>query len=80
MKGVNYFELAIEEILEMIKENIFVYLAWGDETFVKLRKYCVENYDNAYKNLSYDKLLSFTKEVLEELIDCPFLYDFRPLE
>ena len=80
MKEINYYEKAIEEIVDMIKTNIYIYLTWSDETFLSLRKYCNENYDNEYKNLNYNKLLSFTKEALDELIGCQYLYDLRTLE
>ena len=80
MKEINYYENAIEEIVDMIKTNIYIYLTWSDETFLSLREYCNENYDNEYKSLNYNKLLSFTKEALDELINCHHLYDLRTLE
>jgi len=80
MKEINYYAKAIDEIVEMIRENIYVYLSWSDETFLSLREYCNENYDNEYKSLNYNRLLSFTKEALDELINCHHLYDFRTLE
>lgn len=80
MKNTNYYEKVIEEIVEMIRDNIFVYLTWSDETFINLRKYCNENYDSEYQNLNYNKLSLFTNEVLGELIRFKHLYDLRTLE
>lgn len=80
MKEINYYENTIEEILDMIKANIYIYLTWSDETFLSLREYCNENYNNEYKSLNYNKLLSFTREALDELINCHHLYDLRTLE
>lgn len=75
-----YNEELINEIINMIKTNINIYYNANDEYFPKLKENCKENINNKYKPLPYNELLYYVEEVLADLINTPYLYDFRSLE
>lgn len=81
MEKKSYYENIVEEIVELIKTNILLYYRNLDDTFLGIKKYCLEKEeDEKYQKLDYMWLLHFTEEALAELINCEFLYDFRALE
>ena len=73
-------DILIDEISEMIKTNITIYYNNDDESFVELRRYCHEHYDEKFNDVDQQLLTFFVEIVLADLINCPFLYDFRALE
>lgn len=75
-----YEEKLINEIIEMMKTNLLIYYNFDDNSCINLRNHCKDKYDTEYKSVSYQELLFFVEEALADLINCPFLYDFRPLE
>lgn len=80
MKEKLYYEIAIDAILEMIKNNIIIYYTNSDSLFPTLREYCKSNSEDKGKNIEYYILANFTKEVMRELLSCKHLYDFRALD
>lgn len=75
-----YYEYAIDEIIEMIKTNILIYYRNWDAMYLDLKEYCNNKDGTEYKKIDYCSLVHFVEEVLAELINCDFLYDFRALE
>lgn len=75
-----YYEYAIDEIVEMIKTNILLYYRNWDKKYLDLKKYCDDKEDVKYEKIDYWNLVHFVEEVLAELINCEYLYDFRALE
>ena len=75
-----YYEKAIDEIAEIIKDNLIINYCFNDDSLQSLRKYCKDKEHKRYKEIPYELLFDFTKEGLKELINCDFLYDFRDLE
>ena len=75
-----YYEKAIEEIIEMIKDNLILKYSYDEEAMPSLKEYCKDKVHKRYKEIPYELLFNFTKEGLKELINCDFLYDFRDLE
>ena len=81
MNKKEYYENIVEEMIEFIRTNILLYYRNVDNTFLEIKNYCLEKEENEkYQKLDYMSLLHFTEETLTELINCPFLYDFRELE
>lgn len=76
----SFEEKMITEIIEMLKTNLIIYYKNSDDFCVDLKKYCDENFEKDYKSLPYLQLLFFVEEVLADLINCPYLYDYRSLE
>ena len=74
-----YYVYAINEICEFIKENMLLQYNNNRDALLLLHDYCDERYDEEYLPLPYNRLLSFNEEVLAELINADFLYDFRPM-
>lgn len=74
-----YYENIIDEMLEIIKTNILIHYN-NDESFLKLKEYCLDKENEKYQKLDYWKLIFFVEEALAELISCDYLYDFRTLE
>ena len=75
-----YQEKILEEILGMIRDNLKIYYNSDESTLINLREYCKDKYDEKYKSIPYKDLLFLCEEAIAELVNCPFLYDFRPLE
>ena len=75
-----YHEKVFDEITKIIKDNLELLYNYNDEALINLKKHCNENADNKYKPLSYSQLIYFTEEAIAEIINTPYLYDFRPLE
>ena len=75
-----YYEKIVDEVLGMIKDNIHTYYNFNEDSFPNIKDYCKDKYHTRYKKLSYNQLLFFTEEILVDLINCPYLYDFRELE
>ena len=73
-------DILIKQIVEMIDTNIKIYFNNSDDYFIELRNYCIENEDKKYEEIDQRLLLAFTEFALIDLINCPFLYDFRALE
>lgn len=69
----------IEEIVEMVKDNIKVYMN-NDKYFVGLKTYYKENYYNKTEIISYERLVYLVTDVLVDIINSEYLYDFRELE
>ena len=44
-------DILIDKITEMIKTNITIYYNNDDESFIELRRYCNEHYDDEYKEI-----------------------------
>ncbi len=76
----SYYNDLIDEIFDMLKSNVKIYSSFSDEYFVKLKEKCVNNTDEKYHSLPYNELLFYAEEVLSDLINIPFIYDFRSLE
>lgn len=75
-----YYENIIEEILIIIKDNLEILYKYDEDSLIDLRKYCYKNINKKYKPLNYSQLIYFTEEALSEIINVPYLYDFRTLE
>ena len=75
-----YQEKIVEEILIMTKDNLKIYYNSDEKTLLNLREYCKDKYDEKYKSIPYEDLLFLCEEALAELVNYPFLYDFRSLE
>lgn len=80
MTNKSYYELAIDEIVNMIKDNLILRYKYCDYAFTNLKKYCKERIDDSYKNIPYDYLSFFVYETLIDLMNCDVLYDLRTLE
>lgn len=75
-----YHEKVIDEIIGIIKDNLILKYNYDDNSLPNLKEYCKKRSNKRYQLLSNDLLIYFTEESLSELINCDFLYDFRPLE
>ncbi len=75
-----YHEKVFDEIANIIKDNLELLYTYNDEALINIREYCRKNAHHKYKPLTYNQLIYFTEEVLAEIINTPYLYDFRPLE
>ena len=75
-----YYEKAMDEIVEMIRDNLILKYCFTDDALLSLKEYCKDKEGKRYKEIPYELLFDFTKEGLKELINCDFLYDFRDLE
>lgn len=75
-----YYEEILNEIFKLLKDNTNAYFDYDKEMFPYIRDYCEKHLNEKYEKLSYSKLIFFAEEVLTNLINCPFLYDFRELE
>lgn len=75
-----YHEKVLDEITEIIKNNLEIMYNFNDETLINLRKFCYKNAHQRYKPLEYSKLIFFTEEAIAEIINAPYLYDFRSLK
>lgn len=75
-----YQEKIIEDILLMIKDNLKIYYNSDENTLINFRKYTNDKYDEEYKSIPYEDLVFLCEESLAELVNYPFLYDFRSLE
>lgn len=69
----------LKDILDMIENNVKIYLTFSDEMFIKLNEYITNNDDKKDKHIPYKELVILTKEVILDLMECPYLYDFREL-
>lgn len=74
-----YHEYVIDDILQIIKDNLFLLFDFKDDALINIRDYCAKRAHKTYKHLDYDKLICFTEEALAELINTDFLYDFRDI-
>ena len=75
-----YYESLIDDVLDVIKSYIKVYYKYNDDTFISMRRHCDKNNNKLYKPLPYHQLMGFVDEVLADLINFDFLYDFRELD
>ena len=75
-----YHEKVFDEIMTVIKDNLELLYNYNDSALTNIKKYCHKNAHHKYKPLNYNQLIYFTEEVLSEIINTPYLYDFRPLE
>lgn len=74
---MEYKEKLMSEIIEMIKTNLEILYNFDDDSMVNIKKYCKENNGNKYQSLPYLQLLYFVDEAIADLINAPYLYDFR---
>lgn len=75
-----YHEKLFDEITQVIKDNLELLYNYDDDTLINIRNYCHQNNHNKYKPLTYNQLIYFIEEAIAELVNTPYLYDFRPLE
>lgn len=75
-----YNEKLIDEIIETIKTNVYIYYNGSDKYFSSIKKHCRENINKEYDKLPQMQLMFYVSEVLIGLINCPYLYDYRTLE
>lgn len=75
-----YHEKIFDEVIQIIKDNLELLYNYDEDALINIRKYCHQNNHNKYKPLTYTQLIYFTEEAIAELINTPYLYDFRPLE
>jgi hypothetical protein len=75
-----YHDKVIDEIVEMLKTNLLIQYNHNKDSLINLRDYCKDKENDKYDYLPYQQLLFFTEEALADLINTPFLYDFRPLD
>ena len=75
-----YHEKIFDEIIQIIKDNLELLYNYNDEALLNIRKYSNQNAHQRYKELSYNNLIHFTEEAIAEIINAPYLYDFRSLE
>lgn len=75
-----YHEKAIDEILQLIKDNLILLYNFKDDSLADLREYCIKNNHTRYKPIYYSDLIHFTIEAISEINNTSFLYDFRDLE
>ena len=69
--------ILINQICNFIKDNLKLMLSFNDNYLINLRQFYQKNYDKTNLKMSYDELLFFTEEALADLINIPYLYDFR---
>lgn len=75
-----YHEKLFDEVIQVIKDNLELLYNYDDNALPNIRKYCNKNNHRKYNPLTYTQLIYFTEEAIAELINTPYLYDFRPLE
>lgn len=75
-----YHEKLFDEITKLIKDNLELLYNYDDDALMNIRKYCSKNNHRKYKPLDYNELIYYTEEAIAELVNTPYLYDFRPLE
>ena len=75
-----YCEYVLEEILQMIKDNLILLYNYKEDALINIREYCVQKNDEKYQPLDYHTLASFADEVIAELVNTDFLYDFRDID
>ena len=75
-----YHEKLFDEIIQTIKDNLELLYNYNDDALINIRKYCNKNNHQRYKPLSYNELIYYIGEAMAELINTPYLYDFRSLE
>ena len=75
-----YYENIFDEILDILKTNLLLYYKYDDKAFLYLKEHCSDKKGKKYQKLDYCQLVFFAEEALAELINCPYLYDFRALE
>lgn len=75
-----YHEKIFDEIIQMIRDNLELIYAYNDDALINIRKFSVQNDHSKYKPLPYNQLIFFLEEVISEIINIPYLYDFRSLE
>lgn len=73
-------EKVIDEIIGIVKDNLILKYNYDETSLPSIREYCKKISHKRYELLPNEILINFTEEALEELINCSFLYDFRPLE
>lgn len=59
------------------KNSLELMYNMNDDTLISLRDYCYKHAHHRYKPLEYNKLIFFTEEAIAEIINVPYLYDFR---
>ena len=75
-----YHEKIFDEIIQVIKDNLELMYNYDDDALPNIRKHCNKNNHRKYKPLTYNELIYFTEEVIAEIVNAPYLYDFRSLE
>ena len=75
-----YHEKLFDEIIQIIKDNLELLYNYDDNALIDIRKHCNKNNHQRYKPLTYNELIYYTEEAIAELVNVPYLYDFRPLE
>ena len=75
-----YHEKIFDEIIQIIKDNLELLYNYDEDSLINIRRYCKENNHRKYKSLTYNELICFMEEAIAELVNAPYIYDFRPLE
>lgn len=75
-----YHEKVFEEITKTIMDNLIILYNYNEDALINIRKYCYEKARKKYKPLDYNTLIYFIEEALADLVNCPYLYDFRDIE
>lgn len=78
--NADYLSCIIEEVNKMINDNIKLLLL-NDKALILLKDYCNKIINNTnYLPISYDLLVTFVREAINDLITSDYLYDFRDME
>lgn len=72
-----YHEKVFEEISKIIVDNLELLYNYNDNALTNIREYCYKNKHHRYKPLSYNELIYFAEEAISEIVNAPYLYDFR---
>jgi len=75
-----YHEKLFDEISNMIVNNLELLYNYDNDALINIRKHCIEHNHKRYKQLPYTQLVYFTEEAIANIINMPYLYDFRELE
>ncbi len=75
-----YYEYVIDDIIKIIKDNLILQYNYNEDALINIRKHCIEKSHQKYNPLDYNTTIYFVEEALAELINAPFLYDFRDIE
>lgn len=75
-----YYEKVFDEIIQIIKDNLELIYKYNDKSLNNIRKYCYKHDNQKYKPIDYNELIKFKEESIIEILNAPYLYDFRPLE
>lgn len=75
-----YQEKIFDEIIQTIKDNLELLYNYDDDSLINIKEYCKKNNHRKYKPLTYNELIYFTEEAIAEIVNAPYIYDFRPLE